>query len=133
MVALVWWRALFGSVTQKGIRAAAAPMNSFADYFGTDDLNVCKRARENGRSHPLEICGVAEIPVKQEGLLAPPVFQPGLGLIASAICLPSTSLTCRTLLQAGAQFAMLTSRYSSCIRPRSGDKEHARDFAPEAR
>jgi hypothetical protein len=30
VVALVWWGALFGSVTQKGIRAAAAPMNSFA-------------------------------------------------------------------------------------------------------
>jgi hypothetical protein len=51
-------------------------MNSFADYFGRDDLNVCKRARENGRSHPLENCGVAEIPVMQEGLLAPPSFSP---------------------------------------------------------
>ena len=69
----------------------------------------------------------------QEGLPAPPVSQPGLGLIASAICLTVTSLACRTQLQIGSQFAMLTSRFSSCIRSRSGDKEHARDFAPEAR
>ena len=48
MVALVWWVALFESVTQKGIRAAAAPMNTFAVYCDRDDLNVCKRARENG-------------------------------------------------------------------------------------
>jgi hypothetical protein len=45
--------------------------------------------------------------------------------IATAICLPSTSMTCRTLLQVGPQFAMLTSRFSSCIRSMSGDKEHA--------
>lgn len=48
MVALVWWVALFESVTQKAIRAAAAPINTFAVYFDRDDLNVCKRARENG-------------------------------------------------------------------------------------
>jgi hypothetical protein len=48
VVALVWWRALFGSVTQKEIRAAAAPMNTFAPYCDRDDLNVCKRAQENG-------------------------------------------------------------------------------------
>ena len=48
MVALVWWVALFESVRQKGIRAAAAPMNTFAVYCDRDDLNVCKRARENG-------------------------------------------------------------------------------------
>jgi hypothetical protein len=53
--------ALFGSVKQKEIRAAAAPMNTFADYCDRDDLNVCKRTRENGRPHPLEICGVAEM------------------------------------------------------------------------
>ena len=47
MVALVWWVALFESVTQKAIRAAAAPMNTFAVYCDRDDLNVCKRAREN--------------------------------------------------------------------------------------
>ena len=40
--------ALFESVTQKGIRAAAAPVNAFATYCDRDDLNVCKRARENG-------------------------------------------------------------------------------------
>jgi hypothetical protein len=48
MVALVWWVALFESVKQKAIRAAAAPMNTFAAYCDRDDLNVCKRARENG-------------------------------------------------------------------------------------
>jgi len=48
VVALVWWVALFESVTRKGIRAAAAPMNTFAVYCDRDDLNVCKRARENG-------------------------------------------------------------------------------------
>ena len=48
MVALVWWVALFESVTQKGIRAAAAPINTFAAYCDRDDLNVCKRALENG-------------------------------------------------------------------------------------
>ena len=48
MVALVWWVALFESVTQEAIRAAAAPMNTFAAYCDRDDLNVCKRARENG-------------------------------------------------------------------------------------
>ena len=48
MVALVWWVALFGSITQKAIRAAAAPMNTFAVNFDRDDLNVCKRAWENG-------------------------------------------------------------------------------------
>jgi hypothetical protein len=48
VVALVWWGALFESVTQKGIRAAAAPMNTFAAHCDRDDLNVCKRARENG-------------------------------------------------------------------------------------
>ena len=37
--------ALFGSVTQKGIRAAAAPMNTFAADCDRDDLNVCKRTR----------------------------------------------------------------------------------------
>jgi hypothetical protein len=30
MVALVWWVALFESVTQNAIRAAAAPINTFA-------------------------------------------------------------------------------------------------------
>jgi len=55
VVALVWWGALFESVTQKGIRAAAAPMNTFAAYCDRDDLNVCKRAREKWRSHQLEI------------------------------------------------------------------------------
>ena len=40
--------ALFGSVTQKEIRAAAAPMNTFAPYCDRDDLIVCKRAQENG-------------------------------------------------------------------------------------
>jgi hypothetical protein len=48
MVALVWWVALFESVTQEAIRAAAAPMNTFAAYCDRDDLNVCKRALENG-------------------------------------------------------------------------------------
>ena len=48
MVALVWWVALFESVTQKAIRAAAAPIDTFAAYCDRDDLNVCKRARENG-------------------------------------------------------------------------------------
>jgi hypothetical protein len=48
VVALVWWVALFESVRQKGIRAAAAPMNTFAAYCDRDDLNVCKRAPENG-------------------------------------------------------------------------------------
>lgn len=75
MVALVWWVALFESATQKGIRAAAAPINTFAAHCDRDDLNVCKRARENGRRHQLETGSVAEIPVLQEGLLAPPVFR----------------------------------------------------------
>jgi hypothetical protein len=35
-------------LTQKAIRPAAAPMNTFAAYCDRDDLNVCKRARENG-------------------------------------------------------------------------------------
>jgi hypothetical protein len=48
MIALVWWVALFESVTQKAIWAAAAPINTFAAYCDRDDLNVCKRARENG-------------------------------------------------------------------------------------
>src|SRR5258708_1414958 len=48
LVALVWWGALFESVTQKAIRPAAAPINTFAAYCDRDDLNVCKRARENG-------------------------------------------------------------------------------------
>jgi hypothetical protein len=51
VVALVWWVALFESVrlvTRKAIRPAAAPINTFAVYYGRDDLNVCKRARENG-------------------------------------------------------------------------------------
>jgi len=30
MVALVWWVALFASVTQNAIRAAAAPINTIA-------------------------------------------------------------------------------------------------------
>jgi hypothetical protein len=51
MVALVWWVALFESVTQKGIRAAAAPIKAYCDR---DDLNVCKRAREKWRWHQLE-------------------------------------------------------------------------------
>ncbi len=40
-----------GSVRERyaeGIRAAAAPMNTFAAYCDRDDLSVCKRARENG-------------------------------------------------------------------------------------
>jgi hypothetical protein len=34
--------------TQKAIRPAAAPMNTFTAYCGRVDLNVCKRAPENG-------------------------------------------------------------------------------------
>jgi hypothetical protein len=46
-------------------------MNTFAANCDRDDLNVCKRARENGRSHQLEICGVAEMAVMQESRSAP--------------------------------------------------------------
>ena len=37
-----------GLVTQKAIRPAAAPTNTFAVYYDRDDLNVSKRARANG-------------------------------------------------------------------------------------
>ena len=60
MVALVWWVALFESITKKAIRAAAAPINTFAVYFDRDDLNVCKRARENGHGADWKF----EVPLK---------------------------------------------------------------------
>jgi hypothetical protein len=66
VVALVWWVALFESVTQKGIRAAAAPMNTFAVYYDRDDLNVCKRARENGDRTKWKPEASDEIPLMQE-------------------------------------------------------------------
>ena len=55
MVALVWWNwvTLFecvGLVTQKAIRPAAAPMNTFAVYYDRDDLNVSKCAQRNGEA-----------------------------------------------------------------------------------
>ena len=53
--------ALFGSVTQKGIRAAAAPMNTFAANSDRDDLNVCKRAQENGDIASRFAIGHAEV------------------------------------------------------------------------
>jgi hypothetical protein len=66
MVALVWWVALFESVTQKGIRAAAAPISTFAAHCDRDDLNVCKRAREKWRWRQLETQGFAEMPFLRE-------------------------------------------------------------------
>ncbi len=60
MVALVWWdwMAPFESVlpvTQKAIRPAAAPMNTFAVYCDRDDLNVSKRCAAERPTRQLQV------------------------------------------------------------------------------